>query len=221
MRRVEAREHGRRAGRCQCLRHIGRCRRVAPLRHFAPPHPFAADRQPDAEQHAEHNPHRRGQEAVIDRQFDEKPAAQRQRGATEPDQPVLDQEPLPVPLRGSGGRGGRDRFGRRGGDRPRFDRLLTNGLGRRCGRGFLDGWRCRFGVRWRGCETVDPLGEAQQPLVVHRQFVGQPGQLHPQCANIEKGLQRQDKTCHRGDRKHRKQIVPIHAASFGAARPQP
>src|SRR4029077_17277901 len=71
----------------------------------APPHslpppppldPLRAVPQGDPEQPPEADANRRCQEAVIDRQFDEKGTAQRQRDTAQPHQPVLDQDLLPA-----------------------------------------------------------------------------------------------------------------------------
>jgi hypothetical protein len=108
---VEAREDRRRAGGGKCLGNVGRAR----LGRFTPYNPLRAGPQGKPEQHAEGDAHYRCQEAVIDRQFDEKGTSQRQRDTAQPHQPVLDQNLLPAPSgrhrrqrRGDlGGKGGR------------------------------------------------------------------------------------------------------------------
>ena len=117
---VEAGEDRRRAGGGKRLGDVGRAR----LGRFTPHDPLRAGPQGKPEQHAEGDAHRRCQEAVIDRQFDEKGTAQRQRDTAQPHQPVLDQDLLPA-LSGRSRRQ-RRRFGReRGSTRRPFLRAMA------------------------------------------------------------------------------------------------
>jgi len=130
---VKAGEHCRRAGGGERLRHVGggaggRVFQSGLDQFVVALDPLGGNRQRDAEQHAEHHAHERRQQTVIDRQFDEECAAERDRGATEPDEPVLDQHLFPVSPRRRGGGLRRGRFGQ--------SRLFGNG-----------GWFFRY--RWR------------------------------------------------------------------------
>ena len=136
--RVEAGEYRRRTGGGKGLRYVGGSGLLEPGRRFAPRHPVAGECQADPEQHAEHDAHRRGQETVVDRQLDQKTAAESERQPAEPHQPVLGQYLLPPAAEARGQRN--DLRHRR-----RQRQLNRNGAARvrRRGRG------CRF-PRWRG-----------------------------------------------------------------------
>ncbi len=205
---IDRGEDDGRAGGGERLGDGGRAvRRPVGLARLAAGEPVGAGGEGDAEEGGEDHPHRGPEQAVIDRQFDEKGAAQRDGAAAEPDQPGFRQRLLPAapPLRGTGsrrrgrcrpgpGRGGSDRCGR---DRRRRDRRGLGGRGRRDRGG--RGGRCRH-----------RLGQAEQAVLDHAVPVGQLVEAAARAAVCQQRPDRQNEGAGEDDGQQRPQIVPIH-----------
>src|SRR6185437_15638791 len=156
-----------------------------------------------------------GQEAVIDRQLDQKRASERQGGAAEPDQPVFGQLLLPIDFRAGGvDRGFLTAFRER--DYPLWLRF-PGGLGLRCRH---DGRRRSFrrsgfgGRRWL---AGDRLAETDQAVIDHAEFLSEI--VHPRAQPTvgDQRPDRQDKpTDENGEQREKPelQIVEDHPSAL-------
>ena len=168
---VEAREDCRRARGGKRRGDVGR----APLGGFTPHDPLRAGPQGEPEQHAEGDANRRCQEAVIDRQFDEKGTAQRQRDTAQPHQPVLDQDLLPA----LSGRSRRQRCGDLGG---KGGRLVDR---------FFGQWRLGY---WHFGHARPQILQPGQPLIENLDASLQGEDSRGQRASTEKRPCRQNRS---------------------------